>query len=297
MKKLLLLAAALAVQAPALSAQAQPAHVQNFDRFSVEVRGQGPDVILIPGLLSPRSVWDDLAANLEADHRLHLIEVAGFGSTLAGANSEGEVLPHLVASIADYIESQGLEGPAIIGHSMGGFTGLTLALDHPEMVGRLMIVDSLPFFSVLMNPSATAETIEPQAAMMRRMMVAGQAQHRPEVDCATPSQQAIGMSLTPAGQCKVDRYTASANLIVGGQIMYEVMTSDLRPRLAEVRLPVTMLYPFAAPLSEEQATSLYASQYQSLPGAKLVAIPQARHFIMFDQPQLFEEEVRRFLQN
>lgn len=299
MKTLLVLAAALAAIAPGLPAFAQDpvAAIETTDRFSVEVRGDGPDVILIPGLLSPRSVWDGIAAQLEPDYRLHLVEVAGFGDTPAGANSDGDILPHLVDGIAAYIERERIEQPAVIGHSMGGFTGLSLALNHPDLVGKLMIVDSLPFFSVLMDPVATTDSIEPQAAVMRQMMAAGQDVDRPSIDCAKPSMQAIGMSLSSEGQCKVDRYTASANLVVGGQLMYEIMTTDLRPRLPEVRVPVTMLYPHAAPLTEARAASLYGGQYDALPGVRLVAIPDARHFIMFDQPERFAEEVGLFLSN
>ena len=59
----LLLAAALAAIVPALPAAAKPhATAQAFQptRFSVIVEGKGPDVILSPGLSSPRHVWTRL---------------------------------------------------------------------------------------------------------------------------------------------------------------------------------------------------------------------------------------------
>ena len=62
------------------------------DRFSVVVEGQGPDVILIPGLTSSRTVFDGLAAHLHGGFRLHRIQVAGFAGAPAGGNAQGEVL-------------------------------------------------------------------------------------------------------------------------------------------------------------------------------------------------------------
>ncbi len=48
------------------------------ERITVTVRGNGPDVLLIPGLASSSAVWDATAKHLENHFRLHIIQVAGF---------------------------------------------------------------------------------------------------------------------------------------------------------------------------------------------------------------------------
>ncbi|HWW12828.1 MAG TPA: hypothetical protein VN018_09935, partial [Brevundimonas sp.] len=48
------------------------------DRLSVEVVGQGPDLILIPGFGCSREVWRVEAERLKATHRVHLVQLAGF---------------------------------------------------------------------------------------------------------------------------------------------------------------------------------------------------------------------------
>ena len=53
-------------------------------RITVEVEGDGPDVVLIPGLSSPRAVWAPTAERLKTTHRLHLVEVRGFGGDAPG---------------------------------------------------------------------------------------------------------------------------------------------------------------------------------------------------------------------
>lgn len=68
--------AALAQDAARLAAPATTPFVS--DRLSVEVIGQGPDVILIPGFGCSREVWRATAERLKATHRVHLVQLAGF---------------------------------------------------------------------------------------------------------------------------------------------------------------------------------------------------------------------------
>lgn len=301
MKFSLFAAAALAALATPLAAagQAEPASsadIASQQRFTVEVVGEGDrDAILIPGLLSPRSVWDGQIETLtKAGYRVHLVQVNGFGGTDAGANADGPVLPFLVDGLASYIKDNDLTDVHVVGHSMGGFTALNLALDHPDLVDELMIVDSLPFFSVLMGMDS-ANAAKPRAEQMRSMMVAQAAMDRPAPDCEHPSMQAQGMAKTPAAQCKVDQYSAQADLKVGGQLMYEIMTTDLRPRLSALKVPVTMLYPVDPPMvSAEMAKGIYPVQYAAAPDVTFVPVEGSRHFIMLDQPDAMNAALAAF---
>ncbi|MGZ4973955.1 MAG: alpha/beta fold hydrolase, partial [Limisphaerales bacterium] len=142
------------------------------DRITVTVRGKGPDVLLIPGLTCSIAVWEATAKQLQGHYRLHLVQVAGFAGAPSRANAKGSVLKPTVEAIDAYIRTTKLNKPSVIGHSMGGLIGMTLTLQHPEDVGKLMIVDSLPFFSVLMG-AKDAAAAEPQAAAMRDMILSG----------------------------------------------------------------------------------------------------------------------------
>jgi len=97
-----------------------PAEHPNSQRISVQTQGSGTDVILIPGLASSRDVWTGLAADLRKNHRIHLVELAGFASTPAISNPDGKVIAPAVDAIAEYIRTRHLKAPVIIGHSLGG---------------------------------------------------------------------------------------------------------------------------------------------------------------------------------
>ena len=81
------------------------------DRVTISVTGQGPDVILIPGLASSAHVWDASVAHIAAHNRVHVIQVAGFAGTPAGSNAGGPVFEPVVTAIHDYIVANHLQGP------------------------------------------------------------------------------------------------------------------------------------------------------------------------------------------
>lgn len=274
-------------------ATSPPSRAQDFapTRFSVEVRGQGADVILIPGLGSSREVWARQAADLQATHRVHLVQLAGFAGEPA-QDAAGEVIAPFVDELARYIETRRLERPAIIGHSMGGFSGLMLARRHPDRVGRLMIVDALPFFSAMFGPQATAASVEPQARAMRDQIAAMD-------NAAFGVQQSMGVQRlvkTESRRASVVNWTLASDRRTFAQAMYEVMTSDMRPEVASVAAPITVVYAYDPMMGPEaMVDGLYRGAYASAPNVNYERIDGSFHFVMLDQPNALAAAVENFL--
>ncbi len=271
----------------------QSAGAQSFapSRFTVEVRGQGEDVILIPGLGSSRDVWAAQADALAATHRLHLVQINGFAGQPVGAPA-GEIIAPVVEELARYIEAYTPGRAAIIGHSMGGLTGLILARRHPERVSKLMIVDSLPFYSVLFSPQATVAAVEPQARAMRDQITALD----DAAFAAQQNQMIARLVLTPERRETVIGWSLASDRAAFAQGMYEVMTTDMRGELANVATPITVVYaahPTIAP--DAVLDGLWRGQYASAPNVSFVRIDGAYHFLMFDQPEAFQTAVAEFL--
>jgi pimeloyl-ACP methyl ester carboxylesterase len=266
----------------------------NPPRISVQVEGTGSDIILIPGLASSTEVWADLAARLRPGHRLHLVQVAGFaGQPPAGAPG-GPVAAPVAEAIAEHIRTQQLQAPVVIGHSLGGEVALMLGARHPELVGRLMIVDALPFYSLLINPAATADIAAPQAAALRDALLAAPAAQAEAMQRAAIARLVKTEAARPAVEAagnRSDRRTVA-------DATYELMTTDLRPELAQIKAPVQVVYAYdplyGVPAPSVEAT--FRNAYAGTPQVRFRRIEGSFHFIMLDQPQAFAEAVEAFVQ-
>jgi len=267
-------------------------------RFSVVIQGvepgKGTDVILIPGLSSSRDVYADEAKLLTATYRIHLIQIAGFAGDPAGPNATGPILAPVVEQLHQYIVTNKLQHPAVIGHSLGGLLGLMLADTHPEDVGKLLIVDSLPFYALVFAPEATVDVVTPQAAAMRDQILAAS----PEVFAAMANQTAGLLVLNPDARKLVAARSIASDRTVMADAMYEDLTTDLRPKLAAIKTPTTLLYPFDASAVGPDSTKIdavYTTAYSTMPNLKIHRIDDSRHFIMYDQPAAFDKAVQAFL--
>ncbi len=262
------------------------------DRLSVEVVGSGPDVVLIPGFASSREVWRVEADRLKATHRVHLVQLAGFAGE-PWSHGDGPFVQPMTDELARYVREAGLERPTVVGHSMGGMTAVLLAQQHPELVGRVMSVDSLPFFSALFGPQVTVETARPFADQAAAgMLSADDAGFR-----AGQVQGAPGLAKDPATQAAMVEWSMASDRRALASAIREVMTTDLRPGLAAMTTPVWVVYAADADggAPAAMADGLWGREYASLPGVRLIRVDGSRHFIMADQPARFAELMDQLL--
>lgn len=261
------------------------------ERVTIRTVGQGPDVILVPGLTSNPRIYEAMIAALPG-YRYHLVQVRGFSGTSAGANATGDVSSEVANELARYIREKKLARPALIGHSMGGTIGLTLASRHPQALGRLMVVDMAPFTGAFFGAkdAAEARTI---VGRMQTQMAADPAASR-----AMMTQMISAMVNNEAARPAVLEDARTSDPAVVARTFADIQTTDLREALKAITVPVTVLYvkpAQAQQMPDEAFDGMYRSQYANLAGVKLVRIPIAAHFIMLDAPARFNAEVKTFL--
>jgi pimeloyl-[acyl-carrier protein] methyl ester esterase len=261
------------------------------DRFSDEVVGTGPDLVFIPGLASSRETWKATAERLRLHYRLHLIQVAGFAGEPARANAGGEMLVPTAEAIDAYLVAQHLTPATIIGHSLGGTMALYLAEHHGDHLKKVMLVDSLPFLPVLiMGAGATVDTVKPMADGLRsRPMNASGAGYDKQIRALVSGDTNVAL---------VEGWGGKSDGGVVGNAMADDMELDLRPDLAKITTPITLVFPDYAPAgSIPGATeSLYRAQYAAAaPHVAFVQVMNSLHFVMLDQPAPFATALDDFL--
>lgn len=252
--------------------------------FEAEVHGNGPAIILIPGLASSGNVWQSTVDVLQPYYQLHVLTLAGFAGKPA--------LPHAVwqqgylatqqQAILEYINQQQLQRPVIIGHSLGGYLALALATTSPDKISAAINVDGLPAMGALFSAAGNHDT----AAASNNF---------------DPVAIASSMTTDPLWQQQIIKDMTASDGMTSGMVMAELMQADLRPQLAHLQVPVLTVgallngAPYSTP---EQVQANYQGQFQHVPAAfhQLAFASHSRHFIMADAPDWLNQQIQDFLQ-
>ena len=219
--------------------------------------------------------------------------LAGFGGV-----APQPVPAHLLQDTHDqllaYIKGQKLKQPVIIGHSLGGFLALWMATTEPATVGPLELVDSLPFLPAAQNPAATAENTRAQAEQMRQQL--GKSPLPP----VARRQMAASMVTDTARIAQVARWGQASDPATTGQAIYDMYTTDLRPGVVRIQQPVLVLGTWAGyaayGATKAGVQGVFEQQYAPLPPLTLRMSDSGKHFVMYDDPQLFFACTDAFLQ-
>lgn len=291
LRRFLTLSAAFAVTACSSAVQtgspATTARAFTSNEISVTTRGSGPDIILIHGLAGNIGVWDPSADALDDHYRLHLVQIHGFGG-VARTSTDSMVASAVAREVARYIRETRLTRPALVGHSMGGTIAMMVAARNPGLVGRVMVVDMVPFMGAMFGqPGATTDALRPMADQLRTQILTGNL-----------LDEMIGtMARSEANRQKLLAYADSSDRPTVANAMHELILTDMRPELPRITVPLTVLYVQRAnvPMPPEQFDSMMKQTYSGAPDATLVRINDSNHYIQLDQPERFVTEVEAFM--
>jgi N-formylmaleamate deformylase len=240
--------------------------------FTVEVKGTGRPVILIPGLGCPGAVWDETVDHLGGGYESHVLTLAGF----AGNDPIAEPLSAAVRrDLTRYIRSRHLRDPIIVGHSMGGFIAYWIASYHPELVGPVIVVDAGP---------ALSGDLEEAKALRARWRDATDAAFAGGMRAAFNQMTAKPKKMAPV----IEQVVRSDRTVIGNAI-YEMMTTDLTDKVKEITAPVLVI------AADGGYQTRIRTQIETIPAHEMIVLPHAHHFVMYDDPAGYFKAIDAFL--
>jgi haloacetate dehalogenase len=164
-----------AMAAPEASSAQQP-HEDFFKGFQTEeiktsettihtVYGgnrNGPPLLLLHGIPETHVLWRKVAPALAQDYFLVMTDLRGYGDSGKPAGGGDHFAYSKRAMAQDQVEVMkhlGFEKFSLVGHDRGGRAAHRLALDHPEVLNRLVILDIVPTYLLYQNITQEFATI------------------------------------------------------------------------------------------------------------------------------------------
>lgn len=109
--------------------------------------GSGPPLLLLHGAPQTHVMWDRVAVALARQFEVVAADLRGYGASSkppSGADREWSSFRAMAADQLELMRTLGHDTFAVAGHDRGGRTGHRLALDHPDAVERLAVLDIVP---------------------------------------------------------------------------------------------------------------------------------------------------------
>lgn len=252
--------------------------------FQIDVKGSSEEhIILIPGFSCSGDVWQATVDQLKDNYTCHILTMAGFAGAPANEASDWN---YWTNEIADYINVQKMEKATVVGHSLGGMMALELASSYPELIKEILIVDALPCLTALNNPAFESdENVDCSASI--NMMV-----NQSEAQFETMQKSSVGYMCTNASKHEeIVSWALQSDRATLGKLFCELSNLDLRNQLDQIKCPATILLeaPFKA------LEPVIAKQYEKLDNVQLAFAPQGLHFVMYDAPEWYKEQVNETL--
>ena len=251
--------------------------------LAYEVGGEGDPVsVLHWGMFGDRHQLRPLSSLLPGTRILFDGRAYGDSDSPADPYTLEEYAEHLATAIRHLTPAR----VVLIGQSMGAMTFLRLALQHPDQVAGLVLIDS----------SAAPE--DPELAPTYEALLDSLIQTGPSAELLDFVAQASLMSATFfAESAAVDGWRAAMlKLDVDGFVAHARAVfdrSDVRERLADISVPALVI---AGELDAATPPQRSRELAAGLPGAReYVEIAGAGHFAAWEKPRRTAEAVRRFL--
>ena len=251
------------------------------------VSGGGPPVLLVHGWLSSGRVWERLANRLAQRFTVYSLDLSGFGESDKPISGYG--VRYGSRLLYAFCAHFGLTRAAVVGHDIGGAMAVKLAADHPDVVGRFVLVSTpadedqmdLPTFLWLATLPVVGPLfyslgryVRPLRGLWMRPFVSD-----PD-DLTEEAVDDAGMA-TPA--------SATKTLSVARR---ELSRGRLVRQAGIIKVPVLVIVGEEDQIVDPQAASDWA---RALPTVEVVLIEDAGHLPMLERTGELNAQVLAFL--
>jgi pimeloyl-ACP methyl ester carboxylesterase len=245
-----------------------------------EVYGRGRPVILLHGWLESWGLWQETMDFLGDSYRTYAIDFWGFGES--DKRRESFTVPDFVTLVNDFMEQLGIKHAPLVGHSMGGTVSLSVAINHPQRVSKVVVIGS-PIEGSSLSVLLKLASIRTIASIVYRMMDALKIGIRIAAPIITRESQWPAMIHRDLNQVTMESFLLSIS---------SLRQTNLTHQLAPIYQPVMGMYGDRDVIVNPNQWSLLDNYIQRV---RIERFRRAGHFIMLDEPHQFKSILKDYL--
>ena len=247
-----------------------------------EYGSDGLPLIVMHGLFGSARNWAGIARTLSDDCRIYLLDLRNHGASPWMPSMTYE---EMAGDAADFIASQNLSGAVVMGHSMGGKVAMRLALEKPDLMKGLIVVD--------IAPVTYGHDMLDYIAAMQLMDLSGE-QRRAELE-----EELRGEFDDPSVAAFLMTNLERAN----GGFQWRINLQAISAGMSAISaFPVPSGGSYDGPalfIAGENSAYIRNDHHDRIselfPNARTVTIKDAAHWVHADKPDAFVETVKAFV--
>ena len=250
-----------------------------------ETYGSGAPVILLHGWLGSWDTWRSTIEALGNDYRSYALDFWGFGES--DKKREQFQVTDFVDLVDQFMDRLGITSAPLVGHSMGGTVSMSVAIKYPERVQKVVVVGA-PIdgrsLTILLKPFVNP--------LFARFM------------WSSPWLFRLGIRLIYAplitrkhARTFYEMTAHDASVTTLESFFHSIASlhkTNLTPRLSEIRMPALGVYGARDVLVNPNQHKVFE---KGILQGEVLYLEDAGHFPMLDEPEQFNESLRKFLQN
>ncbi len=245
-----------------------------------EVYGRGRPVILLHGWLGSWGLWQETMAYLGHYYRTYALDFWGFGES--GKKRNTYAVQDFTQLVNQFMDQLGIYRAPLVGHSMGGTVSLSVAIQFPERISKVVVIGS-PIVGSSLSLLLKLFGRRPIASLTYHNLWALKLGFR--ILAPMYSRDPLWPDMMARD---ISRTTLESFLLS----IASLRNTDLRLHLHQIQIPAMGMFGHRdVVVNPNQWKPMLAG----IPHARIEQFENAGHFIMLDEPQKFMEVLHDFL--
>ena len=246
--------------------------------------GQGQPIIIMHGMFGMLDNWQLIAKKLSEEYLVYLVDLRNHGRSPHSTEFGYDVMAD---DLLEFMQNNWLHHAYIIGHSMGGKVAMKFALDNPDMVDKLIVVDIAPK-AYKGNHEPIIDALMGLDLSKINSRTEAEAYLRTKID----EESTVQFILKNLSREKDGSYNWKMNL----PVIVEHYREILGHKETDEQYEGPTLF-----VKGEQSSYILTEEFpdylHNFPNAKLSVVPNAGHWVHAENPEEFSRQVFDFLRN